>query len=299
MIAQMNNKSIRMLIFKLLRYSGLPFLFREVIQKQHVTILLFHAIPLESADTAFKYLMKHYTIIGLNDFFNSCREKKPLPEKSLIITFDDGHRSNYDLLPLFKRYAIPVTIFLCSGIIDTNRHFWFSITHPDYSTEQLKKVPNREKLNILKEIGFEPEINYSHPQALSKEQIREMSPFVNFQSHTVFHPCLHYCDDDEARQEISMSKKMLEQEYSFMINAIAYPNGDYTERDIQFCIDAGYEFGLTVDYGFNTPSTDPFKLRRISVNDTGNMDELIVKASGVWGFLKTNIMKIANIFGVV
>jgi hypothetical protein len=42
-----------------------------------------------------------------------------------------------------------------------------------------------------------------------------------------------------------------------------------------------------VDYGFNTVNTDPFKLKRISVNDTDDLNELIVKASGVWAFIKT------------
>lgn len=288
-----------MLIFKFIRYSGFPILFRELFQKKAVTILLFHAIPFESAETTFNYLSKFYNIISLNDFFNLHREKKRPPQKSIVITFDDGHKSNYDLLPLLEKYNIPVTIFLCSGIINTSRHFWFSLQHPNYSTSQLKKLPNRDRLNILKEIGFDPEKSYTYPQALSKDQIREMSPYVNFQSHTVFHPCLPHCDDDEAQQEISMSKRMLEEEYSFIINAIAYPNNDYTERDIKHCIDAGYEFGLTVDYGFNTHNTDAFRLKRISVNDTGNIDELIVKASGVWGLIKTNLVRIANILGIV
>ena len=73
----------------------------------------------------------------------------------------------------------------------------------------------------------------------------------------------------------------------YITTAIAYPNGDYSERDIELVKSAGYRCGVTVDYGFNTVKTDLFRLKRLSVNDTGNIDELAVKASGVWAFIKT------------
>ena len=43
----------------------------------------------------------------------------------MVVTFDDGHIKNHSLLPVFKKYQVPVTIFLCSGIVDTGKHFWF------------------------------------------------------------------------------------------------------------------------------------------------------------------------------
>lgn len=113
-----------------------------------------------------------------------------------------------------------------------------------------------------------------------------MKHYVNFQSHTLFHPILPKCNNDEARVEICNSKEILEREYMLEINAISYPNGDYSERDILLAKEAGYKCGITVDFGFNSIKTDVFRLKRLSVNDTSNLDELIVKASGVWSFLK-------------
>lgn len=281
-----SDDDIRYFTYACIKYSGIPFIFREIVQRNKVTILLFHDIRPEAAETVFKFLLKKYTIISLDEFFDLYRKKKKFPRKALVITFDDGRGGNYGLLPILKKYGVPITIFVCSGIVNSNRHFWFSKKHPLYGFEQLIDVPNRKKLQILKEIGFEQEKNYSGPQALSKEQIIEMLPFVNFQSHTMFHSCLTKCDDDEAYEEIFNSKYVLEKEYNLNINAIAYPNGDYSERDIQLCIDVGYEFGLTVDYGFNTCETDPFRLKRISVNDTDNINELITKSSGVWGIVR-------------
>jgi len=280
---------MRKLLFKLIKLSGLPFVFREFFQRNKVTILLFHDIKEETARKTFTYLCKKYKIISLSDFVDKVNGKDNIviPPKALIITFDDGYIGNYEILSEIKKHNIPITIFLCSGIINTNRHYWFKYKHPDISFSRLTNISNKKKLDILNKVGFSQTRNFENPQALNKKYILKMKDFINFQSHTLFHPILPKCSDTEAKDEIFNSKKVLEDNYNFYINAISYPNGDYSDRDINICKKAGYTCGLTVDYGFNSFNTDLFRLKRISVNDTDNIDELIVKASGVWAFFKT------------
>ncbi|MFH0894550.1 MAG: polysaccharide deacetylase family protein [Bacteroidota bacterium] len=279
---------MRNILFKFLRYSGLPILFREVFQKNRVTILLFHDISKETADNTFPFLRKKYNLIDLNDFLNAVEYKEliSLPKKALIITFDDGHIGNYKLLPLIKKSKVPVSIFLCAAIINTNRSFWFTYKPSEDKKGELKKIINSERLAILNEFGYNQEEEHETPQALNKSQIMEMKEQINFQSHTLFHPILTQCSLEDARKEIFDSKMVLETEYDLNITALSYPNGDYSKREIDIVKEAGYSCGITVDYGFNSIKTDLYKLRRISVKDTFTMDELIVKSSGVWGFLK-------------
>ena len=284
---------MKKLLFKLIRFSSIPFFFREFIQKNKVTILLFHDINTEAANQAFKFLKENYNIISLDLFLEASKTNNPqlLPPKSLIITFDDGRIGNYALLPIIKKYKIPITIFLCAGIINTNRDFWFSYKHPDLNINEMKKLSTQERLEVLKGVGFSQTKIYKNSRALNKAQIKEMKEFVNFQSHTMFHPILPNCSDAEALEEIKNSKFVLENNFNLKINAIAYPNGDYSDRDILICKEAGYKLGITVDYGFNTIEMDLFSLKRLSVNDTDNIDELIVKSSGFWAFVKNNISK--------
>ena len=285
----MKKITIKILILRFIRLSGLPFFFREILQKNKVSILLFHDLNKEIADQTFNYLSKKYNIIHLNDFIEAVEQEdlNKIPKKALIITFDDGHIRNYEMLTLIKRYNLPVTIFLCAAIINTNRHFWFKLENQSISEFTLKNVSNKEKFERLSKLGFEPDREFEKPQALQKSQINEMKNYVNMQSHTLFHPCLPKCDYDEARNEIFNSKAILEQNYKLKINAISYPNGDYSERDILLAKEAGYKCGITVDFGFNTIKTNIFRLKRLSVNDTEDINELIVKASGVWAFFKT------------
>ncbi len=273
--------------FKIIRYSGLPILFRELIQRNKVTILMFHDIDVNNAAFAFGFLKKYYHIIDLEDYLEACHTGKLLPKKALIITFDDGHVGNYQLLPVIRQMQIPITIFLCSDIIDSHRHFWFKHCKellPE--RERMKKLSNSQRLEALKKYNFYQTQEYDDTQALSYEQIVEMSPWINFQSHTCFHPILTQCDDETAQAEISLSKQHLEEKYSFHINTISYPNGDYSARDIRLAQEAGYTCGITVDFGFNDLHTDLFRLKRISVNDGRTLDELIVKSSGCYAFLK-------------
>ncbi|MGV3639987.1 MAG: polysaccharide deacetylase family protein [Adhaeribacter sp.] len=280
---------MKKILFKVLRYSGIPTLFREFVQKNKVTILLFHDLSPEVAEQTFIYLTRHYNIICLNDFIEAAEKKEParIPPKALILTFDDGHIRNFDMLPIIKKLKVPVTIFLCSSLLDTRRHFWFNHLNGSLSPALMKRLPNQERLRKLSEIGFEQDRDFEKPQALNKQQLREMQPFVNLQSHTMFHPCLPTCNDSEAREEIFRSKEFLLGEFGLDSHVISYPNGDYSDRDILLSQQAGYKCGITVDYGFNSIHTDLFKLKRLPVNDTADLNELSVKASGLWGFFKT------------
>ena len=58
------------------------------------------------------------TLVG--DSLNWAR----VPERALVVTFDDGHRGNHRLLPIFRRYGIRPTIYLCSQIVGTQRGYW-------------------------------------------------------------------------------------------------------------------------------------------------------------------------------
>jgi len=278
---------LRKLLFGILRYSGLSFLLREFIQKDKVTILLFHNIVPEGADIIFKYLKNNYSLISLERFVRSLENKEVLPDKSLVITFDDGFIENYKLIPIFDKFKIPVTIFLTAGVIDTNRRFWFKYEGLTSSRKRiLKQLSNRKRIKMLQAEGFDQLHEYNNPMALTKNQINEMSEFIDFQSHTMFHPSLSKCTDKEIYDELLLSKEKLEKEYGFDINKIAYPSGDYSEKVIKIAKEVGYNCGITVDYGFNSRETDLFKLKRLSVNDASDINEFIVKSSGLWGLIR-------------
>ncbi|MBR4390572.1 MAG: polysaccharide deacetylase family protein [Bacteroidales bacterium] len=280
------------IVYKLLRYSGVAWLWRETVQRKKVTFLLFHDMDASDAERNFSYLKKHYHLIGLKDYLEAVREGKPMPRKAVVVTFDDGHVNNYQLLSVIQRLQIPVTIFLCSSIVGTNRHFWFRHSKEVKSQlVSLKQLTNSERLKVLEQLGFEQQKEFADCQALTKDHIAEMKTVVDFQSHTCYHPILPQCDNEEAWIEIARSKQQLESEFGLKTWALSYPNGDYSERDIRMTREAGYSCGVTVDSGYNDVHTDLYRLKRFSVNDAKTITELMVKASGVYGLIKHRLYK--------
>jgi peptidoglycan/xylan/chitin deacetylase (PgdA/CDA1 family) len=143
-----------------------------------------------------------------------------------------------------------------------------------------------ERLAFLFSRGYQAEREYSDRQALSRSEIDALRPWADFQAHTITHPILPACSDEKAEREIRDCKAELERNYAFNVRALAFPNGDYTEREINLARQAGYTCALTLDCGFNDENTDLFRLRRITVPDQASVSELLVKSSGFWNLFR-------------
>ena len=276
----------RSAVFTLLRFSGLPFLVRELWQRNKVTIVVYHELDASRADVHFAALRARYNVISLSHFLAARSGQARLPRKALIITFDDGHRSNVGLMSVLEKHRIPITIFVCSGIVGTHRHYWWLHTKDAREAQALKAVPDEQRVQALLRRGHADTQEYETRQSLSRDEISAMKSIVDFQSHTVFHPILPACSIERARSEIVASKAALESEHGLKIYALAYPNGDYSDREIGLLQKAGYVCGLTMDAGVNDSHTDRFRLRRVALPDDAGIDEVIVKASGLWRLLK-------------
>ncbi|MDH3380841.1 MAG: polysaccharide deacetylase family protein, partial [Gammaproteobacteria bacterium] len=238
-----------------------------------------------------RVLKRLYNIIPLNAYIDARRSHAPIaiPKKALVITFDDGHKGNYRLLPLFRQYQVPATIFLCSSIVGTHRHYWWKACPNTRTVYALKPLDNDERLRRLAEFGFQENRKYVDRQSLSREEIKRLKSAVDLQAHSRYHPILPRCTDDQSWEEIAGSKTELEKIFGLRIYAFAYPNGDYSPREPILAKKAGYACALTIDGGYNTRDTDMFRLKRLRVDDGADFNELIVKASGLWNFFETII----------
>ena len=75
---------------------------RRKVRAGKVGILLYHRITPDEMDLQLTHLCKTQTIIPLKRYVDAVTgaSAKPLPENALVITFDDGWRSNFDLMPV-------------------------------------------------------------------------------------------------------------------------------------------------------------------------------------------------------
>jgi len=72
-----------------------------------------------------EYLKKEYAVISLEALVDHYRNGAKIPDNAVVITFDDGYRSNYSLAyPVLKEYGIPATVFLVTDFIDKGKLLW-------------------------------------------------------------------------------------------------------------------------------------------------------------------------------
>ena len=279
--------SIKYIIGFIIRFFGISFLIREVFFRKKVTIVIYHNPSPQILKKHIDYLKKHYNIVPLDSVVDGIynNDWSAIPPKSLVITIDDGFKDNYNLLEIFKEYNVYPTIYLCSHIVNTNRSFWFETGFNDI--QRLKKYDNNKRLKVLRDkMQYEPRKEYASRQALNVAELREMMPYVDFQSHSRYHPVLTTCESGECLQEIRESKGVLEKLLNKNIEHFAYPNGDYGYREIEILKKCGYNSARTLDIGFNDMNSDPYKLKAIGIEDDACISILCGQITGLFGYIR-------------
>jgi peptidoglycan/xylan/chitin deacetylase (PgdA/CDA1 family) len=125
---------------------------------------------------------------------------------------------------------------------------------------------------------------------LQWDEVREMdeSGLVSFGAHTMHHPILSYLtDSSEMQSEIEQCRSALEHRLGHPVRAFAYPVGQRQhigDAVIDAVQQAGYDWAFTTTYGFNTPQTNPYLLRRIEADASQHWLVVAAEAAGLWRF---------------
>lgn len=114
---------------------------------------------------------------------------------------------------------------------------------------------------------------------LSWNQLKEMNKYnMSIQSHTLTHPLLSGLDFHETKNEIVVSRQIIEDSIGAKVDYISLPNGDYNKHYFGIVKKYGFRGGCSSIYGFNKQGTNRFLLRRIDVrkkHDISQFRELL------------------------
>jgi peptidoglycan/xylan/chitin deacetylase (PgdA/CDA1 family) len=120
---------VKKFISGLIYISGIGLLFRRF-YRHRIRVLMYHGVsekdlliwtqvPLQTFERQMSYIKRHYHTISLSKAVEFIKGQGRIPNNSLVITFDDGFRSNYSLAyPVLKEYGLPATIFLTTSFVD-------------------------------------------------------------------------------------------------------------------------------------------------------------------------------------
>lgn len=220
-------------------------------------------VPSDIFNKQIKYLSEN----GWHSFTmtEAITHKDNLPEKSVVITFDDGYRDNLiNALPILKKYNFKATIYLVN---DRHDHDWSGYRKTKNEGAGLKDEPK-----------------------LSDDDVRELinSGLIEIGAHTVTHANLSTLGNDESHEEICKSKDLLEKEFNIICDSFAYPFGLYKHSDVLDVVNCGYTNAVTTKTGItDLKNCNLFEIPRITISGKDNFLSFKLKIkTGKRGFRK-------------
>jgi len=159
-----------------------------------------------------------------------------VPDRSLILTFDDGYADFYETAyPELAKRQMTAVAFVISGKLDDPDHRYLT----------------RTQVKALSDAGIE------------------------IGSHTVSHVNLATATAQRVRDELLVSRQVLEQVTGRRVNALAYPSGQVTAEVATIADYVGYSFAATTQSGIALPSSPRLLLPRIRVRGGESPDDLL------------------------
>ena len=182
-------------------------------------------------DAQIKYLLEDgYHIISPDDLLDAWESGKTLPNKPIVLTFDDGHADIYNnVFPVLQKYNVRATVFIVT----------------DY-------------------VGMSDYLTWDQARAL------QAGGFVDIESHTMSYKNLTTLKGDKLWNEIYGSKQAIEWALKKPAKFIAYPYGKYTVAAEDTSKEVGFRAGFIEDYGLADNDDNPYVLTRIPVQGTND-----------------------------
>ena len=172
-------------------------------------------------------------------FLRGLREPESLPERSLLLTFDDGYRTMRTVaMPILQRFAAPGVVFMPTAFIGGMNTF-------DAGNEPDEPMAGWDDLRALEQGG------------------------VSVQSHGVSHPVLSTMTPAQMEEEFRASKLALENGLGKPVDVFAFPYGDSGEKPeltTELLRKTGYAAACLYGGGpIVLPTPDPYRLARLAM----------------------------------
>ena len=163
-------------------------------------------------DKQMQYLSDNgYTSMLVKDLGAVLEGTIPLPEKPVIVTFDDGRLNQYEnALPVLTKHGIHATFYIFTNAIDANDKYLTSA-----------------EIRELDTLGHE------------------------IASHTILHPYLTRVSGELLTKELVESKAKLERIVGHSVVSLAYPFGLFNEAVVEETMRAGYVYARTLAHEYN------------------------------------------------
>ncbi len=271
-----------------------------------VAVLCYHGVPNDDEAGRMPFTNLHVTArtfeahcrllrdtlhpVSLTDWRAALAGGRALPQRAVLVTFDDGYRTVLThALPALRRFGIPAVVFISTGPVADGSLFSFDAMARKRRTPSAVRAANApgaaDPTGVVASVPAAP----GDPAApLTVEELRELAaaPEIEIGAHTVSHRILSNCPLEEQRREIVESKQQLESWTGAPVRAFAYPNGrpgfDYGEGTVSLVQEAGFDFGFTTRQAFAEANGSVLEIPRFVVLAAIDAAELAHRLAYSW-----------------
>lgn len=120
-------------------------------------------------------------------------------------------------------------------------------------------------------------------------------------SHTHSHAILATLNEDELRDELQRSKRLIEENVGRPCTLFSFPNGgpaDFTPRDQRVLRETGYRAAVTQIGFVNDPGVDLFALRRVNISRSPSVSYFKAEMTGTIAALQTLTRHVGRLSGI-
>ena len=254
-------------------------------------------IPLQDLHIRTSTFMAHCRLIrdtchpiSVDDLRAAMEGRSKLPDRPVLITFDDGYRSVFRYAaPILAALNLPAAVFVCSGPLADRRLLWFdevAARETDVAVERWKSV---DYYTWRASCAQTSPVADDDPRALmTVDELHALGqiPGIEIGGHTVWHPILARASRDAQRDEIAHNLLALAEWTGRPIHAFAYPNGrpgkDYTTDTMETLTECGIDIAFTTGEQFATGSSPALEVPRFLIRASVGDAELAHRLSYSW-----------------
>lgn len=200
------------------------------------------AVTPQAFATQLEYLVEHgFTTITASALAAAMATGTRLPERTVVLTFDDGFADFHErVLPLLRKYGCTATLFVTTG--------WLA----DAGWRAAERRPEG---------------------TLTWDQIVETAAEgIEIGAHSHAHPQLDQLGRKRLRDELTVSKELLEEAIGTSVPGLAYPFGYSNVTVRRAAVDAGYAYACAVGNAMAHPQGDPLALPRLTIKASTGED---------------------------
>ncbi len=260
------------------------------------------------------YFKNNFNIVSLPKLFEMYSSKEKVNKKTIALTFDDGYINNFTVaLPILKKHNVPATFYLISeGLVNKEFYVWPDVIdliqkntktdiqlsfgtfkYPGFYCQELKtNLVDLMKKSAEKREEYLNEIKQKYPiyhteaakfpeliKLINKEQLLNYKneALIEYGSHTHLHYNLEFLNSEKCFEEVSVSKKIIEECIQKPVISLAFPDGSYNSETIEQCKKAGYENVTVVTYKLNEVNKNPYLLSRFTISNSTTFESNVLR----------------------